>query len=209
MLCLYTAKKRLGKVGVPRAYKAKFVGYHYSSIIEPVYKVIAVGLNGVYQGVRVSKDVIIDTTIDFNADDDDNLPTDHEFNIYSGDTAMTTTPTPTPSCPIPEPVQDQAPKPEPPDQDAEMDRLEEHYDNEGNQLYWYHFSCINFEYALSMVETNHHLLSMPVRDKRVPKNYDAAWENDLWRAAIIKEKENLTRIFASELSSLSDSISSL
>ena len=44
-----------------------------------------------------------------------------------------------------------------------------------------------------MVETNHHLLSMPVRDKRVPKNYDAAWENDLWRAAIIKEKDKFDK----------------
>ena len=178
--------------------------------MEPVYKVIAVGLNGAYQGVRISKDVIFDTTIDFTADDDDKLPTDNEFNINSDETNLptpTTLPTPTSvpstSCyPVPGPVRDPVPEPrppalppepEPPDQDPDLDRLQEHYDNEGNQLYWYRFSCLNFEYALSMVETSHHLLSMPVRDKRVPKNYDAAWEHDLWRVSIIKEKDKFDK----------------
>ena len=49
-----------GKVGRPRAYEARFVGYDATATLEPTYKVIEILPKGKYGCVRVSKDVVFD-----------------------------------------------------------------------------------------------------------------------------------------------------
>jgi hypothetical protein len=167
--------------------------------MEPIYKVIAVGRNGTYERIRISKDVIFDTTIDFTSDDEALLPTDMDFATANpeGHPATDTQPQRQPKPEVPTELlspplsHEQDAEPE---QETEFDKLEEHYDTDGNQLYWYNYTCKNHEYPLAMVETSHYLLAMPViRDKRIPRSYIHAWELPLWRAAIIKEKEKFNK----------------
>ena len=49
-----------GKVGHPRAYQARFIGYDMTTTLEPTYKVIEILDKGKYGAVRISKDVIFD-----------------------------------------------------------------------------------------------------------------------------------------------------
>ena len=179
----------MGKVGIPRAYKARFVGYHYSDLMEPTYKVIAVGKNGSYERIRISKDVIFDSTIDFRADDEDLLPTDETFALANPGEG----PTQDQGHPGPALPKEPPPIPVPPEPDNDLDTFAEKYDDDGNVLYWYHLTCKNFEYPIAMVETNHYLLAMPVHDKRVPRNYDQAWNLPLWRDAIVKERDKFNK----------------
>jgi hypothetical protein len=74
-------KDRQGKVGFPRAYKARFVGYDFVHTLTPTYKVMQVYPNGTYGVVRNSKDVIFDTTIDFK-DVNTIFPEDTTFEEY-------------------------------------------------------------------------------------------------------------------------------
>ena len=49
-----------GKVGHPRAYQARFIGYDITTTLEPTFKVIEILDKGRYGAVRISKDVIFD-----------------------------------------------------------------------------------------------------------------------------------------------------
>ena len=49
-----------GKLGHPRAYQARFIGYDITTTLEPTYKVIEILEKGKYGAVRISKDVIFD-----------------------------------------------------------------------------------------------------------------------------------------------------
>lgn len=69
---------RKGKVGYPRAYKARFVGYDFTRTLEPHFKVLQVYDNNTYGLVRISKDVIFDDLIDF-VDNEAELPIDSDF----------------------------------------------------------------------------------------------------------------------------------
>ena len=51
---------RNGKIGFPRAYKARFVGYDLSRTLEPCFKVIEILPTGIFSKIRTSKDVIFD-----------------------------------------------------------------------------------------------------------------------------------------------------
>ena len=77
-------KECLGKVGFPRAYKARFVGYDYTHLLEPSFKVIEVKPNGTYGQVRISRDVIFDDTIDFK-DPNTIYPPDEDFEFLHPD----------------------------------------------------------------------------------------------------------------------------
>ena len=68
---------RDGKIGFPRAYKARFVGYDFSRTLEPCFKVIEIHSTGTYGKVRLSKDVLFDRDINFNSSDE--YPTDLDF----------------------------------------------------------------------------------------------------------------------------------
>jgi hypothetical protein len=58
---------RHGKVNAPRALKAHFVGYSYTTVLTKTYKYIEVYADGTYGKVRVSKDVIFDLSINFTS----------------------------------------------------------------------------------------------------------------------------------------------
>ena len=69
-------KNRPGKIASPRAYKAHFVGYNFTSIIFPNYLVIEILGKG-YGIVRSSKDVIFDSSVNFK--ENQILPSEEDF----------------------------------------------------------------------------------------------------------------------------------
>lgn len=69
---------RQGKIGVKRACKARFVGYHNSTILYPNYLIIEYS-NGIYGKIRASKDVIFDNSIDYKNSEEDEEPYEREF----------------------------------------------------------------------------------------------------------------------------------
>ena len=68
---------RKGKIGFPRAYKARFVGYDLSRTLEPSFKVIEILPTGIYGKIRTSKDVIFD--MEYNFKNTDEYPSDLDF----------------------------------------------------------------------------------------------------------------------------------
>ena len=68
---------RKGKIGFPRAYKARFVGYDLSRTLEPSFKVIEILPTGIYGKIRTSKDVVFDKDTNYN--NTDNYPSDLDF----------------------------------------------------------------------------------------------------------------------------------
>ena len=68
---------RKGKIGFPRAYKARFVGYDLSRTLEPCFKVIEILPTGIYGKIRTSKDVIFDKDNNYNYTDE--YPSDLDF----------------------------------------------------------------------------------------------------------------------------------
>jgi Reverse transcriptase (RNA-dependent DNA polymerase) len=58
---------RHGKINAPRALKAHFVGYSYTTILTKTYKYVEVYADGTYGKVRISKDVIFDQSINFTS----------------------------------------------------------------------------------------------------------------------------------------------
>ena len=200
MLCLYPPKKRVGKVGTPRAYKARLVGYSFSTVLRPCYKVIEVRQNGSYGGVRISKDVIFDSSIDLRDSEDSHLmPTDNDFlGLHPEDISAVYDPANEEVHTAPEDSDTTFTEPEPfpvsipPEPDPDIDTIQRHDDN-GNVLYWYQLTAKNFEFPLAMVETSHFVYAMPVRDPRVPKNYTLAMKDPVWRESIQKEKDKFSK----------------
>ena len=56
-------KNRREKLSSPRAYKAHFVGYNFSTIMFPNYLVVEVYKNGSYGGIGSRQDIIFDASI--------------------------------------------------------------------------------------------------------------------------------------------------
>ena len=56
------------------------VGYSYSKFLQPCYKVVARYSNGTYGNVRRKKDAIFDMNVNFHSVDDNDLPSEQEFN---------------------------------------------------------------------------------------------------------------------------------
>ena len=73
---------RHGKVNAPRALKAHFVGYSYTTILTKMYKYIEVYADGTYGKVRVSKDIIFDQSINFTSSRQE-MPTEDAFGYAS------------------------------------------------------------------------------------------------------------------------------
>ena len=68
---------RKGKIGFPRAYKARFVGYDLSRTLEPSFKVIEILPTGIYGKIGTGKDVIFDKDTNYN--NSDNYSSDLDF----------------------------------------------------------------------------------------------------------------------------------
>ena len=68
---------RKEKIGFPRAYKARFVGYDLSRTLEPSFKVIEILPTGICGKIRTSKDVIFDKDTNYNNTDE--YPSDLDF----------------------------------------------------------------------------------------------------------------------------------
>ena len=187
-------KKLEGKVGFPRAFKARLVGYSYTSTVEHVYKVMPVNANGSYGRVRISKDVIFDLNINFRLPVKVTHPTDADFTRLSLTGPSTQGPSPPqqliPGTPDhvdpPTPTEPPEPEPDPPD-DPEPTTNTEHFDDEGNVQYWHNFCVASPAYIIVLLESYHHLLAMPSFDHRVPRSFLKAMRDPLWRAAIILE----------------------
>ena len=70
---------RQGKLGSPRAHKARFVGYDYTTILFPNYMVMGILDNNNYGKIKSSKDVIFDNSINNDKNIDNEAPYDREF----------------------------------------------------------------------------------------------------------------------------------
>jgi hypothetical protein len=187
---------RYSKIGSPRAYRARFVGYHYSSTLEPVYKVLQVYPTGVYGTIRISKDVIFDSSIDLRDTDDSNIPDDLLFlpttpgeptTVAAPSTQLVAPPhTVPPPIIVTSTVQPDETDPVPDEED--INNINDHYDEDGILQYWYRFTVNNHEFPLSMVETTHNMFIMPVKDSRVPRTYRQAMNDPVWAQAVETEK---------------------
>ena len=81
---------RDGKVGFPRCWLGRFVGYHSTSIMTRTYRVMEIYASGTYGKVRTCKDVIFDESIDFLNPDPSSMPSEVDFNVDA--IAVSTTP---------------------------------------------------------------------------------------------------------------------
>jgi hypothetical protein len=189
MLRFYTFKKRQGKLGFSRAYKARLLGYSYTTIMTPTYQVIAVAPNGSYGKIRMSKDVIFDPMIDFTTSDETEYPTDQEFLRLC------------PDIPLVTPLSDQPPEldtpvehPHPnPDPEPDPTTPSDDYPIEGWVEYWLKLKCPDLMDEYAKVELTHYLLKLQAKNPLVPKTYAKAMASPLWAAAIEKEKEKFRK----------------
>jgi hypothetical protein len=55
-------------------------------------------------------------------------------------------------------------------------------------VYWYNYQAENPEYALSMVESNHYLLTTQIKDPSIPKTFYQAIKDPDWAAAVNTER---------------------
>ena len=187
-------KYRKGKLNSPRAYKAHFVGYNFSTILFPNYLVIEVYKNGTYGEVRSSKDVIFDSSINFR--DTTAFPPEEAFPQYipplesppsPAATALATSTPPDPAHPVPSSSSDSAPDHTPPIRRVrQQPAIKENIDPDA--VYWYSTFVDTHEYPLKMVELTHYNLSVKIKDPDVPKNFWDAMRQPDWEAAINKER---------------------
>ena len=189
VLCSPRPKKLEGKVGFPRAFKARLVGYSYTSTLEHVYKVIPVNANGSYGRVRISKDVIFDININFRLPVEATHPTDADFARLSAEPTAQSAPTPRPSLPDTSTyVQPVPPEPDPVPPDAPpTTHNTEHFDDERYVQYWHQFHVDSPAYMIALLESYHNILAMPSFDHRVPRSFIKAMQDPIWRAAILIE----------------------
>ena len=205
--------KDRNKVGDPRAYKAHFVGYANTMLMFPNYIVIPVSDNNRYSRHKESKDVIFDPTINFLAYTQDEEPYDREFVntdhyipfldrvnapvVLQGPHATPNLPAISDThTPIP-PTRSSQVQYIPPlhtmpaahDEDENnINKIHVPYDDEhGSPIYWYQFHVRNYEFPLTMCETQHFYKVKLIRDPRVPSSYYKAMRDPQWAIAIDKE----------------------
>ena len=155
--------------------------------------------NGTFGRIRHTKDVNFDMNVNLHSVDDNDLPSEQEFNniptlelVADADNAdalrrqlilppaLTVAPTPDILDPEPPPDRD-IPLPDPfiPEAPDPHNEIGSTYDEVCNVLYWYNIKHKDGEMKLVMVETLHHdcmkqMLYMEVRNPRVPSSYDKA-----------------------------------
>ena len=188
------AKDRTSKVGCPRAYNAHFVGYDYTSTLSRTYNVIEIHANGTYGKVRRSKDVIFDQSINFPQDIPDSappLPSTHSPTI-APTVEHTDIPVPAPvvqhttpgvqrtdTPPLPTRTIRERPKPS---------NSFVNFEEPDLPVYWYHYQTENSEYPLSMIESNHFLLTTQIKDPTIPKTFYQAMKDPDWTKAVNTER---------------------
>jgi hypothetical protein len=161
-----------------------------------VYNVLQVYPTGVYGTIRISKDVIFDSSIDLRDTDDSNIPDDLLFlpttpgeptTVAAPSTQLVAPPhTVPPPIIVTSTVQPDETDPVPDEED--INNINDHYDEDGILQYWYRFTVNNHEFPLSMVETTHNMFIMPVKDSRVPRTYRQAMNDPVWAQAVETEK---------------------
>jgi hypothetical protein len=200
---VYIPVKDRAKVGAPRAYKARFVGYANTTLLFPNYIVIPVNERGQYQKCKDSKNVIFDPTIDFDVYtpneepyDDEFLNTDHYIPFLNRSIPEEVhVPVSPERTYIPKIVQENKQKREEIlDTDETINTFHEPYEDiDGSPVYWYSFYVRNYEYPLIMCETQHYYKTKVVRDPRVPSNYYNAITKPQWADAISKELDKFEK----------------
>ena len=191
-------KDRASKLGAPRCYAARFIGYDYTSILVPVYFVIEILPKGQYGQVRSSKDVIFDMSLNFSPAVNRPLPLDSDFaalhiafedaapvdNAVEAPAAVDLPPAEPPDAPIGAPpifdpmnfgshAVPRIPLPPTP------------IDHEPDAVYWY--SLDNPDSDLHCAERAHRISVAVSADPRVPRTFPEAWKLPEWRTAIDKE----------------------
>lgn len=208
-------KNRNSKLGSPRAYRAHFIGYTYTTTLIPNYLVIEVLASGTYGKIRTSKDVIFDQSINFTKNIEADIPSDSDFALLHQnppDIAADPPDIAPPVAMVPAagyglPIDDHAPynPPQPPvpavdyaavDYPA-MDSPIEDFParvspapnipvlDPADEPYHYWFST---EHFMGMAEVKRHPKANVVkRDPRVPKTFTEAIAIPVWAEAIDKE----------------------
>ena len=197
--CCYVyipVKMRPSKIGSPRAYKAHFVGYNFSTIMFPNYLVMEVLPKGQYGKIRSSKDIIFDSSLNFK--ENQTFPPEEAFR-------------PTPSLPVPLPLPTQPGVPSQREStlpvhtsstESAPDPLHpspllprrvtvrplDYTPDDPDAVYWYSVFVDTHEYPLRQVETSHCSLSIKIKDPNVPKTFWEAMRIPDWEAAINKER---------------------
>ena len=174
--------------------------------------------NGTFGRVRHTKDVIFDMNVNFHSVDNNDLPSEQEFNnipalqlVADADNADTfrrqlilppaLAVASTPDIPDPElPPDTDIPLPDPfiPEAPDLHNEIGSTYDEVGNMLYWYKIQHKDGDMKLLMVETMHHdcmkqMLYMEVRDQCVSSSYDKAIPIPMWKTAICIELEKFKK----------------
>ena len=187
-------KDRTSKVGCPRAYNAHFVGYDYTSILSRTYYVIEIHSNGTYGKVRSSKDVIFDQSLNFPdtiPDPAPPVPSTHS-SLPVPTIVHTDTPVPAPVVHSTTPGVQRVDTPP-----ASAPKIREYikpsnsfvnFEEPDLPVYWYHFQTENSEYPLSMVESNHFLLTTQIKDPYIPKTFYQAIKDPDWAIAVNTER---------------------
>jgi hypothetical protein len=199
---------RKSKLGSPRAYRAHFVGYSYSSLLTATYMVIEILDKGKYGQIRCSKDVIFDNSLNFSAEVAQDFPTDSDFAaLHIDDTVPDLleqehaleppvidvdkfVPQPDPPAPYLPPY---VPIPRHPyvaihgqPQPAPLLDPVPDIPEEPDAVYWY--SARSHEVPLVEAETCYQIsMATKLSDPKVPRSFADAMLDKDWAAAIDKE----------------------
>lgn len=187
-------KDRTSKVGCARAYNAHFVGYDFTSTLTRTYFVIEINSNGTYGKVRSSKDIIFDQSINFPTvipDTAPPVPSTHSSPPVHP-VEHTDTPVPAPVVPCTNSGVQRADTPP-----TIIPTIKEWHKPSNSfvnltepdlPVYWYNFQTENSEYPLSMVESNHYLLTTQIKDPSIPKTFYQAIKDPDWATAVNTER---------------------
>ena len=190
-------KNRVGKLGSPRAYKAHFVGYNFSTIMFPNYLVLEILPKGRYSMVRSSKDVIFDSSVNFT--ENQSLPSEEDFRPTVPST-LTVSPVSQPPPLVPQKIKAlpvlKTASATAPDHSLPLPisskrisvRPNDFQPEEPDAVYWYSVFVDTHEYPLRQIETSHYSLAVKIKDPNVPKTFWEAMKIPEWAAAINKER---------------------
>ena len=215
--------KERNKVGDPRAYKAHFVGYSYSTLLFPNYIVIPVTNKNKYLKERISKNVIFDPTINFSIYTKNEEPYDREFEtpdhyipfnnrknaptdmqgphavpdmVIENETHVIQKPKRTVDVPTNDNINDIVPSTDslPAISEDNINKYHLPYNHDdGTPVYWYNLFVQNYEYPLIMCETQNFYKMKVARDPNVPENFYKAMKIPQWAIAINKELEKFAK----------------
>ena len=193
---VFIPREERNKIGSPRAYKAQFVGYANRSILFPNCIVIPVTRTGHYLKFKDSKNVIFDSTINFDVYTNNEEPYDREFEntdhyvpfmqsseapaVLQGPNVKPDIPnknetyvpiTPSRTIITPKEIIDTPCNEEVSFEENINEYHPPYEESDGNPVYWYKYHVKNTEYPLVMCEIHHFKKIKIGHDPRVPQNY--------------------------------------